>query len=94
MIAVNKEFRVHRLNETGMAKAEYLAEIFDAALTQSLAAIEHDPAKGGILIADFTNSYSGREIALVRTHLELASFYAKKAMSQLPENNTIVQEEK
>jgi hypothetical protein len=28
----------------------------------------------------------GRESALVRTHLELASFYSKKAMASQPEN--------
>lgn len=84
--AVNKEFRVHKLNEVGMAKAEHLAALFDTLLNEVLATIEHDPAKAGILIADFTKTYSGREIALVRTHLELASFYAKKAMAQLPEN--------
>lgn len=80
MISVNKEFRVHRLNATGMAKAEYLAEVFDGALTNILKTVAPAPSSSS------QTPPNGREIALVRTHLELASFYAKKAMAQLPEN--------
>jgi hypothetical protein len=85
-MSVNKEFRVRRLNAIGMAKAVSLAALFDKLLTEVLATIESNPANSGPTIADPTRTYSGREIALVRTHLELASFYAKKAMAQLPEN--------
>lgn len=79
-------FKVHRLNDRGMDKAKYLAEAFDVLLNGVIAVASHEPNKEGVLLAHSTNSYSGREIALVKTHLELASFYAKKAMAQLPEN--------
>lgn len=73
---VNKEFRVHILNERGKEKAFTLAAIFDNLLTEVL----------GMVAGKEAPPTNGREIALVRTHLELASFYSKKAMAQLPEN--------
>lgn len=77
MISVNREFRVHKLNSLGMDRTEHLAEIFDNLLSQVLDTVSTSRAIPAL---------SGREIALVRTHLELASFYAKKAMAQVPEN--------
>lgn len=63
-------FKVHMLNEVGKVKAADLAEVF----SDTLDAVEN------------ISGTDGREVALVRTHLELASFYAKKAMAQRPEN--------
>lgn len=39
-------------------------------------------------LADYVDAHAlhGRELALCKTHLEAASFYAKKAMAQKPEN--------
>lgn len=63
-------FQVHKLNAKGFEKAGRLADVFDHALREVVAL---DPA-------------SGRELALVRTHLELACFYSKKAIATQPEN--------
>ena len=63
-------FRVHRLNEAGLSKAEKLANCF----TQLVESID-EIVPGG-----------SREKLLAREHLELASFYSKKAMASLPGN--------
>jgi hypothetical protein len=68
--AIRDEFKVHMLNEQGKAKADSLARIFSVALDAVESATGTD----------------GREVALVRTHLQLASFYAKRAMASRPEN--------
>jgi hypothetical protein len=63
---MNALFRMHVLNEGGIGKACDIAELFDGLLSSLEATI------GG----------SGtRELSLVKTHLELACFYAKKAMA-------------
>ncbi len=67
---MNSLFQLHRLNEVGMARAKAMAEQFDALLTW----VESQPLG------------PGREIALCRTHLEEACFYAKKALAQNAEN--------
>ena len=67
---IRDEFKVHMLNDQGKLKAEALAVTF----TNTLNDVE------GI------SGTEGREIALVRTHLQLASFYAKRAMAARPEN--------
>lgn len=66
----NPEFRVHILNDGGIQKAKDLAAAFDNLLDQLLTIV---PAPC-------------REMSLVRTHLELASFFSKKAMASVPEN--------
>ena len=63
-------FQVHMLNDVGIGKANDLASAFDE-LLKSLRTICPENC---------------REFSLVKTHLELASFYSKKAMAQLPEN--------
>ena len=65
------EFEVHMLNETGIEKAKRIATIFDTALTQLL--------EEGLVPP-------GRFQAIVRTNMETAAFYAKKAMAVVPEN--------
>lgn len=75
---MNKEFEVHLLNPKGVTKARKIAEEFDALL---------DKLSGtGIAEHALASSFPSREMYMVRTHLELASFYAKKAMASLAEN--------
>jgi hypothetical protein len=73
-------FQVHRLNETGLAKAQSIAEQFDALLT----ALETDclPAAAD----PSAPRQMTREFALVKTHLESACFYAKKSIANQIEN--------
>lgn len=71
---VNKnrqEFQVHKLNDTGIAKATQLGEAFSTCLEQIEALIP-----------------TGRERALVVTKLQEASFFAKRAIAVLPENQS------
>jgi hypothetical protein len=67
---IRSEFAVHMLNDEGKQKATALARLF----TDLLNGVE-----------DISGT-AGREVALVRTHLELASYYAKRAMASRPEN--------
>ncbi len=67
---MHTEFEVHMLNDAGKEKAGALAAIFDEALTK----IE------GIV------GMQGREVAIVRTKLEEACFFAKKAMASSLDN--------
>lgn len=80
-MSAHKEFEVHLLNSDGIAKAQRLAEVFDEMLTR-IEVLTTRP-RGDILLPGGSN---GREMAIVRTHLEIASFFAKKAMAILPEN--------
>lgn len=70
MSAIRDEFTVHMLNEQGKQKAARIAATFSLALDQ----LEEICGK------------QGREMAIVRTHLQDASFYAKRAMALRPEN--------
>lgn len=63
-------FEFHRLNAVGQRKAVNIANIFQAAL-ESL---------------ELENGKDGREMAIVRTKLEEACFFAKKAMAVQPSN--------
>jgi hypothetical protein len=63
-------FRAHKLNETGLANANLITNAFNELL---------DKITPLCLL-------SGRELALVRTKLEEASFFAKKAMAIDPAN--------
>lgn len=65
---MHKEFEVHMLNDVGKQQAGFLAEEFDALLS----AVEKRCAFTG----------SERYMAIVRTKLEEACFFAKKAMVQ------------
>lgn len=64
---MNKEFQVHVLTEDGIAKAKLLASLFDGMLEE--------------LIGICGSTNNGREFAIVRTKLEEACFFAKKAMA-------------
>lgn len=74
---MNKEFAVHMLNEVGKAKATKIALSFDRLLN------ELSLPDGG---AD-APCPPGRELALVKTKLEEACFFAKKAMASAPGNS-------
>jgi hypothetical protein len=65
-------FEVHMLNITGKANALSIAIAFDACLQQLKK-----------LCPDNT-----REMSIVKTKLEEAAFFAKKAMACLPENQS------
>lgn len=62
---INPEFQVHRLNPTGLTKADDIAHGFDELLEQVRTWLP-----------------DGRELSLVRTHLEQACFFAKKGMAK------------
>lgn len=67
---MNAAFEVHMLNEDGKKLAGIIAEGFDRLLLD----LENDCGK------------DGREMAIVRTKLEEACFFAKKAMASRKEN--------
>lgn len=67
-------FRVHRLNELGLMKADRLANYFTV-LKEELDRIVPEPS---------------REKSIALTNLEQACFYAKKAMACLSENQELV----
>jgi len=67
---IRREFEVHLLNNEGIEKARHMAGLFSVFLDQ---------------LEDITGT-DGREVAIVRTKLEEASFFAKKAMANRPEN--------
>jgi hypothetical protein len=67
---VRAQFQTTLLNLDGITKAKNIAEQFDRFLDE----LE-------LICGD-----GGREMALVRTNLETACFFAKKAMALKPEN--------
>lgn len=71
---MDKAFEVHRLNSRGIQKAQRLAGVFDT----NLAIIRE--------IVGETNLLNHSKMELCVEHLELASFYAKKAIAMQFEN--------
>jgi len=67
---IRSEFTVHMLNEQGKSKASYLAETFTRCLND----------------LESVCGATGREMSIVRTKLEEACFFAKRAMASQPEN--------
>ena len=67
---MHPNFQVHLLNEDGIRKAQGLAKGFSSFLDD----------------LEQVCGENSREMAIVRTKLEEASFFAKKAMASLPEN--------
>ena len=63
-------FQVHKLNEAGMAKAQNTAQAFDSLLN---------------LLNELCPGPS-REMSIVKTKLEEACFFAKKAIATNPAN--------
>lgn len=72
---MRKEFEVHMLNETGKGKARSIATAFSDLLEK--------------VEATCMGASGGRELALVRTKLEEACFFAKKAMAGNVENQVV-----
>lgn len=70
---IRDEFNVHILNESGIAKAKGIAEVYSRALDD----LER------LCGAD------GREMAIVRTKLQESAFFAKRAMAVRPENQKV-----
>jgi hypothetical protein len=66
-MAEHAEFQVHKLDEDGLIAAADLANIFDGALSRI------EEILGG--------ASTGRHAALMRTKLEEACFFAKKALA-------------
>lgn len=79
----NKEFAVHVLNENGLIKAQMIAVVFDRALEDLKVLCLRPENAGGILLPQAWNT---REFAIVKTKLEEACFFAKKAAALLPEH--------
>lgn len=73
---MNKEFQVHLLNEQGIQKAKDMAQKFSDLLDW---------------IQNPDICEQGRELAIVKTKLEEASFFAKKAMAINPINQLPVE---
>jgi hypothetical protein len=69
MSKIREEFAVHLLNEEGLTGARKLGEI----LTETLDRIEA------------INKQPCREMSLVKTHLQDAGFWAKRALAVNPE---------
>jgi len=68
-------FKVHRLNEGGMKNARLIAEEFNLLLDR--------------LETIIGTGSPNREFAIVKTKLEEACFFAKKAMANDPANQQI-----
>jgi hypothetical protein len=69
-------FEVHMLNDAGKAKALLIAEAFNGLLI----------ILNGGMNPNAPLCPSGRELAIVKTKLEEACFFAKKAMANVAEN--------
>jgi hypothetical protein len=71
-IEIREEFTVHKLNDAGLARAGDVAKLFTVFLNN---------------LESVTGS-GGREMAIVRTKLQEANFFAKRAVAVLVENQT------
>lgn len=78
---MSPEFRVHMLNDDGKAKATAIAEAFDHLLAFLTTPTTPDDPNDPAPICP-----PSRETAIVRTKLEEACFFAKKAMANASAN--------
>ena len=74
-ITMHDAFKVRMLNEEGKIKAKKIAITFEVLLNELEKIVPAPPPSG-----------STREMAIVRTKLEEACFFAKKAMANDPAN--------
>ena len=74
---MRQEFAVHMLNDEGKKKATIIARKFHEVLCSVEALCDTPEGHRGP---------GGREMAIVRTKLEEACFFAKKAMASQPGN--------
>ncbi len=72
---MRQEFQVHILNDKGIEQAKELGEAFSDFLDKLETLIPQ------------AAQVNGREMALVRTKLQEASFFAKRAIAVLPSNH-------
>lgn len=70
---MDSAFEVHMLNDEGKKKAQTMAEMFNGLMESTANMIGTDPA-------------TARYIAIVRTKLEEACFFAKKGLAVNPTN--------
>jgi hypothetical protein len=77
---MHRAFKVNLLNPGGIAKAGRLANLFD----NTLGLLAEITGENPVIYA----SFQGRPFQECVKHLELASFYAKKAMAEKLENQT------
>lgn len=80
---MRSEFQVHMLNDTGIALATQLGEIFSDALDRFDALIKANPPNPEDKVAA---GEVARGRALVITKLQEASFFAKRAIAVNPAN--------
>lgn len=78
---MHRAFAVHKLNSRGFSKAERLANLFD----RTWAMVRE--------ICGGENRLDTVEMSRANEHMELASFYSKKAMASQPENQDMGEEE-
>lgn len=86
----NGPFKVHMLNEDGKMKAGVIASVFNAALDAVISVARPDPEQVQPSLRDpgGLGHPAVNELELTQCILKLqeASFYAKRAMAMLPEN--------
>lgn len=82
---MNKEFQTHLLNQAGITKSQAIADAFDRLLRELTDPRVTDP------LPLYTTALCppGRETSILRTKLEEACFFAKKAMASGHENQII-----
>lgn len=82
---IRDEFAVHMLNERGKMRAHELAFRFSQLLEDIESIAARAPA-ADLSERDTRTGSNARELALVRTKLQEAAFFAKRAIAVLPEN--------
>jgi hypothetical protein len=91
-LTINPEgpFKVHMLNEEGKLKAQCLASAFNTLLDLVISRTRPDPSKARSSMSDPAAHgwppANNEEMRQFVFKLQEASFYAKRAMAMLPEN--------
>jgi hypothetical protein len=87
---MNKEFAVHHMTPTGLVGMEKIAELFDN-LLNNLEDILTKMDAPEIPLSECTKlpKFSSREFSIVRTKLEEACFFAKKAYATAQSKNNM-----
>lgn len=85
LYSIRDEFAVHMLNDNGKARAAAIAEAFSECLARIESLTAREPA-ADLPERDKRTGNNARELAIVRTKLQEANFFAKRAIAVLPEN--------